>query len=335
MTEFTRPPSFDFGAATGQGFNLPGGKSYLLRVAAWSAGLVLIIYAALGIPVAKAFVAFFQNAMEMDIPLGGEPDPSDMFEMMAPMLRVMGIMMFIGLLQMIVFAAAETAIYRNLFHKEDRGVFPLMLGMDELRVLGTRLVIGFILGGVYFGSYMLVFLIGAMTFGLADAANSGGLAAIGGILVFAIMVAAIAAFVWISIRLAPASAFAVKHRVFNPFASWAPMKGLVWPAIGSFLILYVVGYFILSFVAGLIFLILFLSSGIIGVMTKIDPTSEAMPDFSPIWEHMTSPGFIIPMVIAVFLSLFLSLIWYGTIWSLWGYLAKDEEQEYWQPELRL
>jgi len=46
MTEYSRPSSFDFGAATLQGFNLPGGRGYLIRVAAWTAVLLTILYGA-------------------------------------------------------------------------------------------------------------------------------------------------------------------------------------------------------------------------------------------------------------------------------------------------
>lgn len=333
MTEHVRPDSFDFGAATGQGFNLPGGKSYLVRVAAWSALLFVIILAALGTPVVKAFTAMIGAAIEMEHSLvGAEPDPEDIMAMMTPIFKATGFIFLISLFQMIIFAAAETAIYRNLFHNEDRGVFPLRFGMDELRVLGTRVVVGLILGGVYLGVYFAAFLFGAIIFGLADAVDSGILAALGGILIFALIIAAIAAFVWVAIRLAPASAYAVKQRAFNPFASWEPMKGLVWPAIGSYLIIYVVGYFILSFIMMIVFVIFFLSSGLIGVMMDMDETGEAMPDFSPLLEQIGSAGFIIPLLIAIFVSLFLSFIWYCAIWSMWGYIAKDKSDEFWTPQ---
>jgi len=325
MTEYTRPQSFDFGAATGQSFNLPAGKGYLFRVAAWSALLLVTVYAVLGIPVFKGFMGMISGAIEMEHSLtGADFDPEQVMAMMTPLFKAMGFIMLISLFQMAVFAAAETAIYRNLFHQEDRGLFPLRFGVDEWRVLGTRIVIGFILGGVYMGVYLLAFLIGAILFGLADASGSGILAALGGILIFALIIAAIAAFVWIAVRLAPASAYSVKRRAFDPFASWKPMEGLVWPAIGSFLILYVVGYFILGFVMMIVFLIFFLSSGLIGVFMELDETGEVMPDFTPLMDQVTSAGFIIPLLIAIFVSLFLTLIWYGAIWSMWGYMAKDK-----------
>ncbi len=333
MSDYTPSPSFDFGAATGQGFNLPGGKSYLLRVAAWSALLVVIIYAALGTPIFKAFAAMIQNVIEMEIKLSGsDPDPAQVFAMMAPMFRAMGLMAVIGLLQMAVFAAAETAIYRNLFHTEDRGIFPLMFGMDELRVFGTRLVIGFILGGLSLVGYLGVVLIGALIFSLAAGLESGFLAALGGILIFSAAVAALVAFVWIAIRLAPASAYAVKDRVFNPFASWAPMKGLVWPAIGSFLILYVVGYFILSFVTMIIFFLFVFGSGIMGKLMRLELSDDVIPDFSVLADQLTSAGVILPLLIAIFVSLFLTLIWYSTMWALWGYLAKVKQTPYSDPQ---
>jgi len=325
MTEYPRPSSFDFGAAIVQGFNLPGGKRYLIRVAAWAALLITIIYAVLGAPIVGAYIDVFQNAIEMEHNLdGSEPDPEVMLAMIAPMFRAMGMMTLIFCLQIAVFASAETAIYRNLLHEEDRGFFPLTFGMDELRVLGTRIVVGLILYGVILGIYIVTLIIAAVLFGLAGAADSGGLAAIGGILMFFLILAAIAAFVWIAVRLAPASAFSVKNRAFNPVVSWGHMKGLVWPAIGSFLILYLLGYFILGFLVWFIFMGLFFSSGIIGVFMELDDSTSEFPDFSPVVEHFTSAGFIIPLVIAIFISMFLSMIWYGSIWSLWGYFAKTE-----------
>ena len=112
----------------------------------------------------------------------------------------------------------------------------------------------------------------------------------------------------------------------------------MWPAIGSFLILYVVGYFILGFVMMIVFLIFFLSSGLLGVFMELDETGEVMPDFTPLVEQVTSAGFIIPLLIAIFVSLFLTLIWYGAIWSMWGYMAKDKlpstdmDPQTWRPD---
>lgn len=329
MTEYTPPTNFDFGAATLQGFKLPGGKSYLIRVAAWTAILITIVYVALGAPVVRAYVELFQNFYEMELNLDGSaPDNEVVLAVMAPMFRAMGVMFLIGFLQIAVFAAAETAIYRNLFHNEDRGFFPLTFGMDELRVLGTRIVVGFILGGIY----LLMFLLYAVM-GMIGVAGSGVLAALGGLLTFFITLAAIAGFIWSAVRLAPSSAYSVKLRAFNPIASWAPMRGQVWSAIGGYLILYLVGYFIVGFILMIVFMLLFMSSGILGVLMKIDDTTGELPDFSPVWEHLTSAGFIIPLIIAILISMFLSMIWYGMIWSMWGYFAKDEkEPEYWKPE---
>lgn len=336
MSEYNMAPSFDFGAATLQGFNLPGGRSYLVRVAVWAALLMTIIYVALGGSIVRAYIDVFQNMITTEFDVSGNgQDPKVLMAMMAPMIRATGVMMLIGLLQVIVFTSAETAIYRNLFHQEDRGVFPLTFGMDELRVLGTRFVVGLILGGIYIGVYLGVFLIGAMFAGAAGALESGFLGAIGGILILLMFIAAIAVFAWVAVRLAPASAYSVKDRVFSPLASWTPMKGRVWPAIGSFLIVYFVGYFVLGFVLSIVFVVLFLSSGIIGVMMDLDVTSDATPDFSAIGEHISSAGFIIPLIIAIFISMFLAMIWYGSIWSMWGYFAKDaKDPEYWEPEIK-
>lgn len=325
MTDSSRPSSFDFGAATLQGLNLPGGKSYIFRVAAWTAIVLTCLYVALGTPIVRAFVEVVQNAIEMELPIDdAEPDPEVVFAMMAPMFRAVGLIFLISLLQMFVFAAAETAIYRNLFHGEDRGVFPLTFGIDELRVLGSRIVVGFIVGGVYMGLYLVGVIAGLIIFGIAGATGSGGITALGGILVFFLFLGAVGVIIWVAVRLAPTSAYSVKLRAFNPVASWAPMQGKVWPAIGSFLILYFVGYFIISFAIGIVFLFMFLASGILKPLMELDTTSTEIPDFSGVWAQVSSAGFIIPMVIGVFLAIFLSLLWWGMIWSMWGYFAKSD-----------
>jgi len=102
------------------------------------------------------------------------------------------------------------------------------------------------------------------------------------------------------------------------------MKGLVWPAVGSYLILYVVGYFILNFIVFIVFTVLFLSSGIAGVLTQLGPAATEVPDFLPVMEYLTSARFLIPLALAGTITMFLTMFWYVTIWSMWGYFAKTE-----------
>lgn len=325
MTENTRLLSFDFGIATLQGFNLPGGKNYLLRVAFWTTVLTSIAYILFGLPIFKALAEIMQVIMTTDInPSGRDLSPEVVTAIWAPFIRVMGITFLIGLFKMAIFASAETAIYRNLIHKEDRGFFPLTFGMDELRVLGTRIVVGLILYGVSIGIYTVAALIGALLIGIADATNSSILGAISGLLIFFVIIAAIAVFAWVAVRLAPSSAFSVKNRAFNPVASWKEMKGLVWPAVGSYLILYVVGYFILNFIVFIVFTALFLSSGIAGVLTQLGPAATEVPNFLPVLEYLTSARFLIPLALAAAITMFLTMLWYVIIWSMWGYFAKTD-----------
>lgn len=325
MTDFSRPPSFDFGAATLQGLKLPGGPSYLLRVAAWTALIVTLVYVVLGTPVVKAYVELFGNFIEMEHNLdGSDADPDVILAMMGPMFKAGGFIFLISMFQMAAFASAETAIYRNLFDGEDKGIFPLRLGRDELRVFGTRIIIGLVLGGVFFGLYIAALLFGALMFGMASGLGSGLLGAIGGLVGFFLMIAAIAVFVWVAVRLAPAAAYSVKNRRFDPFASWSPMNGRVWPAIGGYLILYMIGYFGISLVLSIVFVVAFLLTGTIQVLMKLEAGGEAMPDLTPLWEHMSSAGFLIPMILALLASLFMTVLWYGMIWGMWGYFAKTD-----------
>lgn len=326
MTEYPRPPSFDFGAATLQGFNLPGGRRYLIRVALWTSLIMTLVYAIFGTPIVKAYIQFFQDVVVLEQSSGGsDPDPEAVFAMMLPMFRAASMILVLSLAQMFVFAAAETAIYRNLLHGEDKGLFPLRFGMDEWRVLGTRFVVGIILGGLYFALYIVALIIGLIFFGIAGAFESGILAVLGGLVTFALIIAAVVALIWVAIRLAPSSAYSVRDGVFNPVASWKSMQGRIWPALGSYLILYIIGYIAISIVLGIIFMTLLFSSGIMGILIQMDETTSEMPDFGPVWEHVTSAGFLIPLLLAIFVSFFLSIVWYGLVWAMWGYFAKTDQ----------
>lgn len=109
--------------------------------------------------------------------------------------------------------------------------------------------------------------------------------------------------------------------------SWKIMKSYVWPTLGSVLIVGIIGYIALSIFWMLASIILFMSSGIIGVLTEMDFESNEMPDFSPLLEQMSSAGFIVPAVIILFLAMFVSFLFIGAIWSIWGYIAKLTDTE--------
>lgn len=326
MTEFSRPPSFDFGAATLQGFRLPGGSNYILRVSAWTALIVTVLYVVLGTPIVRGFADMFGALIEMEHSLdGSDPDPDVVFAALAPMIKASGYIFLLTILQTVAFASAETAIYRNLFYADDKGIFPLRLGVDEWRVVGTRIVMSLVLGTLFFIAYFAVVLFGALIMGLAGAMESGVIAAIGGLLVFCLVLAAIAAFIWMSVRLAPAAAYSVRDRKFDPLASWRPMRGRVWPAIGGYLILYFVGYFGISLVLSIVFVIAFLFSGVLKILIQLDSDGQEIPNFTPLWEHMSSAQFLIPVILAVLISMFMTVLWYGMIWGMWGYFAKTDQ----------
>jgi len=99
----------------------------------------------------------------------------------------------------------------------------------------------------------------------------------------------IAILVWISVRLAPASAYSVKSRAFRPLGSWKAMRGFVWRGIGSVLILSVLGAIILSVVYFILLSILLFSSGIFQAGLKIWHSPDGLAEFYlALIENLTS-----------------------------------------------
>ena len=78
-----------------------------------------------------------------------------------------------------------------------------------------------------------------------------------------------------------------------------------------------IGLVVLSLVA---FGLLFVSSGIFPLLMELD--TDETPDFTPLLDLLSSAGFIIPAILIALVFTFLGLLYYGAIWSIWGYIAK-------------
>lgn len=328
MSTMIQPSRFEFGKAVGQVFNLPGGTGFLFRTLGAATLILLLAYLILGIPIAKAYISVFQSALALaEVEGGADPDPEAVFALLGPIFAAMGYLTLLYVVQFGTYIAVEAALYRNITRGEDKGLMPLRFGLDEWRVLGTRIVVAIILYGLLMAAYFGGFIIGAILFGLASATDVGAVMAVAGIVIFIAVIALFLAMIYIALRLVPSAAFSVRDQAFNPVASWGPMKSYIWPTFGAVLVVGLIGYFALSIFMVMAFGLLLGASGILPALMALDVDGDTMPDFSPVLETLTSAGFIVPAIIVTIIAVFLSLFYMSAIWSIWGYVAKLTGQE--------
>lgn len=322
-----RAPRFDIGAAMTQVFNLPSGNGYLLRVMGFASLLLTVSFVLLGIPIVKAYASVFENMMALDMAdLSDAEEMAAAYSVMAPLFAAMGFFFLLYIIQIGTYISVEVALYRNIIRGEDKGFFPLRFGMDEFKVLITRIVVALILYAAFMVAYFGFAVLGLMIFGLGSSVGSTVVLGIAGLIMFLLVLALIGALVYASIRLAPSAAFSVRDEVFTPVGSWGTMKTYFWPAFGSVLVIGIIGYIALMVFSLLAFGILIYASGIIPIMMALESNTNDIPDFSPLLEMLTSVGFIVPSIIVMAIATFFSFLYMGAIWSIWGYVAKLTER---------
>lgn len=150
---------------------------------------------------------------------------------------------FVFLFAMFVLLASYEAACVRWMVRGERSAFGLHFGADMWRVYGTYWV--FLLFAIV---GWIVFFIVSMIAG-AIAANAGDF---GGWIVFAVMLAAFLACIYVCVRLSSASATSIAIGRFDPLKAWSASRGRFWAIFGAYVllaILYLVAYLIVASVA--------------------------------------------------------------------------------------
>lgn len=224
--------TFDFGQAITQMFRSPDGGRFAFRLV-FSTGLVMgIIYVVAGFLMAGPYLSMLSN---MDA-----TDPDAMFSSFGALVPGY-LLMLIGF--MVVMAMGEGALHRKLLRGEDGGMFPLRLGRDELRIFC-----------ISWGVWILSFL--AFFFAILIIALLGGLTAVavpvlGMIIIGLGYFAGFVVWIFIAIRLAPASALSVNQDRWHLLAAKKITKHRFWSLFLAYLVVGVGGY-ILNYLLTLI-----------------------------------------------------------------------------------
>ncbi|MCF6275582.1 MAG: hypothetical protein L3J05_07445 [Robiginitomaculum sp.] len=310
----TQKTPYDFGRSIFMPFQSGAGSvGFVFKSALFYAVMMTALLFLFGKLMMGSFVEFMQFAIEM------EADPSSGGDEMAAVRQMLGIMgkMFLPIILMfaggfVIWAMVEAALFRRIFRADEdetfASPFPWRLGQDELRVMFCRLIVGLAGTAVFILLYfvLIVVIVGAV----AGGSQSGALGAIIGLLGFLGVVAAFALFVFITIRLAPASALSIVEDRFALGETWPVTKGRFWPMLGSYAVIAVAGM-IISQVLQMILMMAFMGT-IMSMVSEVEKVGGMQPDESiaQIIDMLTQPSMLAGMAVALLLYYIFEALWY-------------------------
>jgi len=139
----------------------------------------------------------------------------------------------VALIALGVFVLLWAAVFRAVLFPEDRRFFYLRLGMDELRLLGTVLV-------VFVGGYLAV-VVGGVIVTMVLVAIGKAVAGDGGAGLVAILafVALFCVAIWAFVRVSPCGPLTIYRRKVIIGPAWRLTKGVFWRLLAAYLLLFV------------------------------------------------------------------------------------------------
>ena len=300
---------YDFGRSIFLPFQTgPGSAAFVFKSAAVYGVLITVLLFLFGKMVMGSFVEFMQYAIEMEDAPGDASEMEVVMKMFAMMGKMALPMLLISIGGWAIWAMVEAAFLRRAMRGEDDGFLPWRFGKDELRVLFCRLIVG--LAG--FATLILVhFVLGVLLFGVfAGGSGSGVMGVIVGIVTFLGVLAAFALFIFIVIRLSPASALSIAEDRFALGDTWPVAKGRFWPMFGSYALITVVGYIIANVIQTV--LIIAFTGSFLAMIPEFEKMGGMPPEeaVTTIMEILTQPSILTGLAVAMFLYYVFQAIWY-------------------------
>ena len=275
-----RITAFDFNAAAGGAFMTPGGKDFALRLWFWMSAFLSIVF----IVTIPMFIGGYGDVLEQSwmsnraVFSGQEPpDPEGMLVAFGKILP--GMLAFMLGLWAVV-AAGETAFYKRYFHDVESPRQPLRFGRMELRTMLCQLGVWAL---VFFLYVVGVFLLTTLTVILgAISPILAGIVAVFG------LVAIIAMFIAIPIRLAPAAALSMQRDKTHILAANKITKNRFWNLFVAYLVTYLggyIGYYVIYMIS------VGIATGDMGFLMAVSGLGEDNPRvlIDAVAERMKSP----------------------------------------------
>lgn len=184
-------------------------------------------------------------------------------------------------------AVFESAVQRRYVRQEG---FSLKFGGDE----GRLLVIGLLWILTIFVLYLGVAIVAGVLIGAAGLALGEAAA----LIAIPVVIAAICAFLWVLVRLSPASAMTIRDRQIVFPSAFSASKGRFWPMFGAFVVIALV-----AIVVSLITQVLM--GGVMGGALAANPAALESGDIGAMF---TNPVLLIGILLATFVSYALNAV---------------------------
>ena len=205
-----------------------------LALVFWSLFYAAIMVAAFAM-IGPTLIGFLTATEQLE-QSGANPTMEDF----APLFQVMGLLLAVLMpVSLISSAMIHAAVARSVLRPGESAFGYLRLGMDEVRVLVVSLVLFVVFMGLLFFSSGLI----GVAIGMTVTAEAPAL----WLLVVLLVLAAIALFAWLSVRLSLAIPITMAERRIAIFDSFGFTKGRFWPLLGMALLAW-----FLSMVVGLL-----------------------------------------------------------------------------------
>ena len=187
---------------------------------------------------------------------------------------------------MALFAAFEAACLRWLVRGESGGGFMgLKAGSDTWRVFAIYWLWALLLLAIMLAIVLLYV-------GLRALGSIGGAAQLAAMILGGLApLAALALWLFVAVRLAPAAAASIGRRRFVFFGAWRVTRGHLWALLGSFVIV-IVGYLVVALIAGQIIQIP-IEREMMPVMREMMTGDDASAAARRMTEVMQTPTFLI------------------------------------------
>jgi len=319
MATSYKKPTFDFGRAISQLFSQPGGRDFAIRLILWTSVLLGITFAI----IAKPYLSMMGDMLEGSWVSSQNPeDPEAALAIFTGLTKYILPMLLATLLMWAVYASAEAALHKRIFHNHDAGFFPLRFGADEIRVMGAQFVVYLMVFGIYILGVILIALVAGII-GMAGQ-GSGAAAALLGL----IMLVGFVFFLWFlayfSIRMAPAAALSVKNDKLAVTDGWRITKKRTGNLFLAYLLIFIVGYVAISVVQMAAFSMI-LNENYFELMYGLGSENPRVV-FEQAAEKLKQPGTIVLLIVGMIVYMIVTVIWWLTIAGVANYAVQWWEE---------
>lgn len=222
---------FEFGNAAFH-FNRTGGPPGFL----WKFGLT---YAAAVILLAAITTPLFWPMIAASFNPATANDPEALADAMLGSIGTILLGYLVTLvLSVVIWAMFESASQRRYVRGDG---FGLRFGADELRLLAVGFFWFLIFLGLYIATLIMV-MVPTVMMGVAASNGDASYAGPMVLLLFVMMLVMAVVSIWVCARLSPAAALTIRDKRIRFFSAWGVTKGKVWTLVGSWIVLWLIGF---------------------------------------------------------------------------------------------